>query len=223
MSNYTEVAPAPDRPQPVSGRSEWADLASEAVEAAVKGGRSVLNAYARVLRGLSSTREKPCVPECTIPETECPPYCVCDMAWEAKRGEDLLGTITVTNTGRQARQFTFEATSFQGSAGDSGIKPGLAPASALLESGESVVIRVALHVEDAFETSEEYTSQVKIRGAYEQCVRLKLKVQPRQRPHCDVRQGEIPTRIRAHHWYTHFQCEEPCFEPALQPLQPKVP
>ena len=155
---------------------------------------------------------KICLP-CDIPETECPPYCVCDIEWHACRGQQLKATIQVRNTARVARPFTFTATPFQGP-GNPNMAVDLAPPNTVLQPNQTVVVNVTFTVTPEFQAGQYYYGEVVITGAYAQCVRLLMHVRPEETPHCVVDQGEIPTRIRAHRWYHHFQCEEPCAEPA---------
>lgn len=152
-----------------------------------------------------------CLP-CEIPETECPPHCVCELEWKACRRQNLQATIHVKNTARVARQFTFKATPFQGP-GNPNVAVQLTPSNKLLQPRESVAVAVNFTVTPEFQAGQLYYGEVLITGAYEQCVRLVLHIHPEVTPHCIVEQGEIPTRIRAHRWYDHFQCEELCEEP----------
>ncbi len=151
---------------------------------------------------------------CEIPETDCPPRCVCRMHWQGSRGERVKGSITLTNTAQKAQAFSMQATSFKGPDGDTGVTAALAPAFVTLNPNQSATIAVDLDVGDKFETGKSYDAEVTLTGQYEQCVQLCLTVRPSPSHHCEVRQGNIPTHIRAHRWYDHFQCEEPCFEPA---------
>jgi hypothetical protein len=57
-----------------------------------------------------------------------------------------------------------------------------------------------------------YQTRIKVAGAYEQYILVYLIVHPHQDCCCEIEQGDIPTHIKAHHWYHHFQCEAPCFE-----------
>jgi hypothetical protein len=77
-------------------------------------------------------------------------------------------------------------------------------------------VEVSATVPDEF-VDGDYVAEVFITGSYEQCVELRLGVVPSQkcppgkpRCFCDVVQGDPPVRIRAHRWYDHFQCTEPC-------------
>lgn len=157
-----------------------------------------------------------CIPDiclpCDIPETECPPYCVCEIEWKACRGQKLEATIHVKNIAKVARPFTFAATPFQGP-GNPSAAVQIAPPNIVLQPKQSVTITVTFTVGPEFQPGQLYYAEVLITGAYEQCVRLLLHVRQEVTPHCVVEQGEIPTRIRAHRWYHHFQCEEPCDEP----------
>jgi len=151
-------------------------------------------------------------PPCDIPETECPPHCVCEIGWKACRGQRLQATIQVKNTAKVARPFNFTATPFQGP-GNPNKAVELAPPNALLQPRQSVTVTVTFTVAPEFQAGQFYYAEVLITGAYEQCVRLLMHIYPEVTPHCVVEQGAIPTRIRAHRWYDHFQCEELCEEP----------
>ncbi|MGH7499351.1 MAG: hypothetical protein ACREL3_10925 [Gemmatimonadales bacterium] len=144
---------------------------------------------------------------CDIPETDCPPRCVCDIRWEATRGETLRCTIAVTNTSKVARTFQLSATPFMGA--DSKAAIALAPHTLQLAGGQSGVVAGTFTVPEEFPTGH-YEAEILIKGAYEQCVRVSLQVCREQHCTCRVFQGDPPVRIRAHRWYDHFQCEEPC-------------
>jgi hypothetical protein len=175
--------------------------------------RPLFDAYSTMLRVALPYAQMAPRNDCCIPETDCPPYCVCQLNFDTCRGARAHATIRVTNSAKKDQLFTFDATPFQGSS-DTGIRPTLSPPSANIGPNQSVIVNVDFTADDKFQAGGRYSSEVKITGQYEQCVRLELTVQPEQTAHCDVRQGEIPTRIHAHRWYDHFQCEEPCFEPA---------
>jgi hypothetical protein len=147
---------------------------------------------------------------CEIPETDCPPRCVCEFFWHACRGEKGQFTVRVTNTGEQTRTFTFTANPFTGP-GNPETTITVTPDEATLNPGESEVLTLNHTVTDEFIPNCRYIAEVLIVGAYEQCVRIILDVEPIETGHCEVKQGEKPKRLRAHRWYHHFQCEEPCF------------
>ena len=147
---------------------------------------------------------------CKIPETNCPPRCVCEFSWEASRGEKGFFTARVTNTGTQQRNFSFSSTPFYGPGNPSDTMV-VEPAGVNLKPGESVVVKMSFTVTDQFVPNNRYETEVLIQGAYEQCIKIVLHVESSEVGHCTIEQGETPTRIRAHRWYHHFQCEEPCF------------
>lgn len=165
---------------------------------------------------------KPRLKTCEIPETKCPPYCVCEITWEACRGETLRSTIGVTNRSGKTRNFTFVATKFQSAVGSPTTTLQLSPTSATLAPGERAIVTATLDLTEEFQSGQSYTSDVVIEGAYPQCVCITLKVKPPETCHCEIEQGDPPVRIRAHRWYHHFQCEEPCF-PEGKPTPPKGP
>jgi hypothetical protein len=146
---------------------------------------------------------------CDIPEKECPPHCVCEVNWKAARGERLNAVIEVTNRSKQARNFTFRPKPFTGG-GKELPGPTVTPATAVLQSGESISVRAELPVTEPFQAGVVYKSEVLITGSYEQCVCLTLRVDPETVCHCSVEQGDPPVRIHAHQWYDHFQCAETC-------------
>jgi hypothetical protein len=163
---------------------------------------------------------------CEIPETECPPRCVCDICWKACPGGVVQADIRVTNTGSATREFTFDFTPFSGP-GNPAAKVHVSPSSASLAPHASANVAVAFTVPNDFQHGRRYTAELRVYGVYEQCVRMTLDVEPPTgkdccaAEHCEVRADDLPTRIRAHHWYDHFQCTEPCVE--VRPCPPDEP
>lgn len=162
---------------------------------------------------------------CTIPEADCPPRCVCEITWEATRGEKLRCTVRVTNTSAKARTFTIAATGFTGPAG-SAAGPDVSPQQLQLAGGGSGLVDAGFAVPDELQDGE-YVAEIVVRGAYEQCVCVLLHVTSKQKCppgnpscRCEVRQGDPPVRVRAHHWYDHFQCSEPCPSPERRDPRP---
>lgn len=159
---------------------------------------------------------------CAIPEVDCPPRCVCEITWEAARGEKLRCSIRVVNSSATARTFRLSATDFAGAGGAANVSPDLSPKSLQLAGGMSGVVEAAFAVPDQMAPGD-YEAEIVVRGAYEQCVRVLLRVTKKpgcgpDMPHCrcEITQGDPPVRVRAHHWYDHFQCTEPC-APARKP------
>lgn len=244
MINRTQ--PSQSAGQMVDALNRFAALGTQQMLTAIQGSQPLVDAYIGMLRSMAvlpmsampaissavsslgaavpsaSSILRPSSCCCEIPETECPPRCVCRIHWSAARGEHVNATITLTNTANTAQAFSIAGTSFTGSEGDTGVKASLAPATVTLNPNQSATIAVDLDVIDKFESGKAYEAEITLTGKYEQCVQLCLTVRPSHSHHCEVRQGNIPTHIRAHRWYDHFQCEEPCFEPATSrsPNQP---
>lgn len=198
---------------------QWTRLSGDAWSNSMRLGQPMLEAYLRSLSGAAAELGKAYRKSCEIPETECPPYCVCELEWEARGGDTVKGSIDIRNTGEQGSTFNLSADEFRAATDLSTVKPSLAPASFTLQPGDTQRVEVAVQVEESMDPDQTYRTEVKIAGRYEQCVRLVVHVRRKLHPYCKVEHGEIPKRIVAHHWYDHFQCEELCFEPVRQRLQ----
>lgn len=150
---------------------------------------------------LLDTRANDC---CSVPTQDCPPRCIGEIGWQGCGCETQRASITVKNTGTQTRTFSFSA----GSLGPA--KVDVQPASATLAPCQSATVQVTVPGNQELKAGETYTGELLIRGAYEQCVCLSLRVEPPAVPHLDVSQGEIPERITELKWYRHWQCTDPC-------------
>jgi hypothetical protein len=151
---------------------------------------------------------------CEIPETECPPRCVCDVKWDASPDETMSLVIRVKNDSKSDRTFQLNATPFTGAGGSPGTIT-MTPNSLTLPSRHAGISKATFKVLKVPEG--DYDAEIVIKGAYEQCVRVRLRVNftktcGEEECLCDVLQGEPPERIRAHRWYDHFQCVEKCDE-----------
>jgi len=156
---------------------------------------------------------------CEIPETECPPRCVCEIRWKACQGGTVQANVQVTNTGSATRNFVFSATPFSGP-GNPTAAIQVSPGTATVAPNTSVNVAVSFSVPADFQSGSQYTAEFRVYGAYEQCVCIILRIEPPTScapERCEVRAGDIPVRIRAHNWYDHFQCIEPCTELLRQP------
>lgn len=148
---------------------------------------------------------------CEIPETECPPRCVCEVVWEASPGETPTINMRVKNSSSLKRTFHIHATPFQGSGGSPGTIA-VDPTSVELDPGHSRVVSAKFEVPQT--ADGDYDAEILVTGAYEQCVCVRLRVRCEkvcgdEHCFCNVEQGD-PVRIRAHRWYDHFQCTELC-------------
>lgn len=201
---------------------QWCRFSNEVVDEVMKISQPLLEVYLKGLGtimpdlknlDLKNINDLYSRKNCEIPETECPPYCVCEMEWDACEGETVTGSIDITNTGRQTVNFSISADAFRSVNDNSGIVPQFTPSSFALAPNETKIIGVAIKAEVGFDPSATYMTQAKVRGRYEQCLLLKLRIRRKSIPCCSVEHGEIPKRIVAHNWYDHFQCEELCFQP----------
>ncbi len=178
-------------------------------------GRALLGDYLKMWQDVAKAGGRSSC-TCQVPEQDCPPRCVCDLTWVVTPGGRVEGSLRVTNTGQTGRAFAFRATNLVAAGHDPDITPSLQPDQATLAPGESVLVQVSAAGTDRLQVGRQYTAEIRVAGLYEQCVRVTIDVEAEARPHCDVEQGEMPTRIRAHRWSDHFQCEEPCFEPVTR-------
>ncbi|WP_020405578.1 hypothetical protein [Hahella ganghwensis] len=151
---------------------------------------------------------------CHIPETHCPNPCVGTVYWYGCAGDTLQHHLEVTNTGKESRNFTLEPTPFPCTDKKVSTNPG----SKTLAPGETLKAKLSFTIPEELAGSK-FCVSVKIKGKYEQYLRIILCVTPRQHCCTVVEQGEIPNRVKAHYWYHHFQCVEPCFEEL--PRRPK--
>lgn len=141
---------------------------------------------------------------CAVPTQDCPPHCIAEIGWEGCACETQRASVTVSNTGTQSRAFTFGA----GSLGPAKVE--VAPAAAQLAPRQAVTLHVTVPGNQGLKEGETYSGELLIRGAYEQCVRLRLRVTAPTVPQLDVEQGDLPERITELKWYRHWQCTEPC-------------
>jgi hypothetical protein len=199
------------------------DLGPQLISISAKATRDFVEAAGDLITATLPKIEIPRPPKhcCEIPETECPPRCVCDIRWKSCPGGTVRAQIKVINTGSIARNFTFTATPFSGP-GNPTTRIQISPASASLAPNGTVDVAAVLTVTNEFQDGRQYTAELQIYGAYEQCVRITLDVElPTAKDcapeYCEVRAGDLPVRIRAHQWYDHFQCTEPCVELLRQP------
>lgn len=150
-------------------------------------------------------KDKPC---CDIPETDCPSPYVCYINWYGCPGDTLHYQIQVTNTGKIKREFNLTPVHFPCT--DEVVS--IAPNKKALLPEQSFKATVSFTIPTSFGGGT-YRTRINVAGAYEQFILVCLHVQPQQHCCCAIDQGEIPTHIKKHLWFHHFQCEEQCFEP----------
>lgn len=181
---------------------------------------TVYSAVDVVKRTFDGTLEDDCLskPCCDIPETLCPSPYVCRVHWTGCPGDSFKYQIQVTNTSKVDREFTLTSVPFPCT--EEAVK--VTPDKKTLGPDESVMAVVSFTIPDTFTTfgGSTYRTRITVAGKYEQYIEVCLTVRPQQACSCHIEQGEIPKRIKAKHWYHHFQCEEDCFPPAGKGVQP---
>lgn len=146
---------------------------------------------------------------CGIPETECPPRCCCRMHLAAMTGQTVAARIRVVNEAPVTRTFQLSATPFVSGKNTAGFS--LSPSSLTILADGSALAIGTLVVPADFPKGR-YQCEILVNGSYEQCVEVELEIGCDEilTGTCTVEQKEQRFRIRAHHWYDHFQCIEPC-------------
>lgn len=150
-------------------------------------------------------KEKEC---CDIPETHCPSPYVCRIDWSGCPGDSFHHKIQVTNTSKVKREFNLISVNFPCTEE----KLSVTPNKKTLLPDESLQATASFKIPESFGGGT-YRTKIKVAGAYEQYILVCLTVPAQEDCCCVIEQGEIPKRIKAHHWFHHFQCEELCFEP----------
>jgi len=153
---------------------------------------------------------------CEIPETKCPPKSLGTIYWKGWHGETLTQLIRVTNTSDDAQIFTLSTAPFAGPGGATAPIQ-LATPWLTLAGGATGSTDASMTIPDKFPEGR-YQTKIMLTGAYEQHIDVVLVVSSPQQSTLDVSLGDIPTHIKAHRWYHHFQCVEPCFPPAMRRL-----
>jgi len=157
---------------------------------------------------------------CEIPETKCPPKSLGTIYWKGSHGATLTQWIRVTNTSGNEQVFSLSAAPFAEPGGVSA-PIFLKPPGFTLAGGATGSAVASMTIPDKFPEGH-YQTRILVTGAYEQHIDVVLVVRSPQQSALDVSQGDIPMHIKAHRWYHHFQCVEPCFPAAMKRLPDKV-
>jgi hypothetical protein len=153
-------------------------------------------------------KQKSC---CDIPETNCPSPYVCRILWEGCPGDTFKYQLQVTNTSDIEREFNLIPSPFLCT--EEAVT--VTPDNKKLLPDQSLNATISFTIPDTFGGGL-YRARIKVAGAYAQFITINLTVADHQDCCCSIEQGEIPTRLKAHQWFDHFQCEEQCFEPIEQ-------
>jgi len=146
---------------------------------------------------------------CDIPETQCPNRCVGPILLGAMTGQMVVAGVRIVNDAQETRTFTMSATPFF--SGTASATFAFSPGSLVIPAGSSGFTSASVTIPTDF-TKGIYQAEILATGAYEQCVLVNLQVgcDEMRSATVEIVQVEAPFRIRAHHWYDHFQCCEPC-------------
>lgn len=144
---------------------------------------------------------------CSIPEKHCPSPYACRINWSGCPGDTLHYQIQLTNTAKIKRDFSLIPVEFPCT--DDVIK--VTPDKKSLLPEQSLKATASFTIPESFGGGI-YRTRIKVVGTYAQYILVCLDVHAHENCCCEIEQGEIPKRIKAHYWYHHFQCEEPCFD-----------
>lgn len=194
-------------------------LNNEAMMAGLRGMQPWFDAYSRLF-SLASPAART---GCRIPETECPPYCACTLDWTMAPGDTRVGRIQIKNTSKEAITYSLAATPFESCERRTETSPQLEPRSGRVLPGESLHVEVSVNADKAWRAGESYESEIRIRGKYERCVCIRVRMASAAEACCRIEMGEIPKSVHADNWTRHFQCTELCFEPVTSPRDPQSP
>lgn len=136
--------------------------------------------------------------------------------WKIDRGVVPEAQVALRNAGNAAQNFRIEATPWLG---PDGAAASLAISTHTIDLGpaESTMIDLRMLNTQALRPGQEYQCELVVRGFHEQRLAVRCMVHQDPNGYVEVSQGELPTRIRAHHWYDHFQCTEPCVTGSSNP------
>ena len=133
------------------------------------------------------------------------------LNWSIQRGMEAEAQLVLRNLGEGGHTFHIESTPWVGIDADAAALE-LSTDALHLSGGERGVVQLRLKNSQSFRPCQTYHCEIVVRGYQEQRVQLSCKVERDPSAHLEIEQGEAPQRVRAHHWYDHFQCTEPCEE-----------
>ena len=128
--------------------------------------------------------------------------------WRIQRGVAPQAALTIHNKGAEAQRFELTISPLIGVDGaEATIR--LEPQALLIDPGESKTAR--LELDDSLALSPgRYSTSLRATGLTAPEIRLRCEACPDPSAQFELEQGEPPTRVRAHHWYDHFQCTDSC-------------
>lgn len=132
------------------------------------------------------------------------------LAWKFQRGMLPEATIRIDNHCKSTQVFTATPSELIGATHDETSQLAITPDGLQLAEGQSGVIRLQLQGSLGLVAGQTYRGELVIQGHLEDRVGVCAEVAADPSDHLEVEQGDSPTRVRAHHWYHHFQCTEDC-------------
>jgi hypothetical protein len=131
------------------------------------------------------------------------------LHWEIDRGVSPSAKVTLRNTGKTTSTFNVDATTLVGVDAPSA-RVTVTPSSLRLGADQSSVVRLELVDTASLSPSQTYECDLVVKGFYSQRIAIVTSVLADASCPVLVELGDPPTHVRAHHWYDHFQCTEPC-------------
>lgn len=144
---------------------------------------------------------------CAVPEMACPSPC--HIQWRGCVGDSLKYQLQITNRGKVERDFTLTPEAFP----VTGETVSVSPDKKTLAPDESFTVVVSFTIPDTM-AGGCFQARILLTGAYEEPILVSLEVKTRQCCQSHIEQGETPKKVRAHHWFHHFQCHQDCFPAA---------
>ena len=131
------------------------------------------------------------------------------LTFRLQRGMTPEASVRVDNHGKSTQVFTITPSSLVG-ATQEGASLAVTPDALQLAAGQRGVVRLQLRGSLGLTAGQKVRGELTIQGFLADRVDVHAEVAADASDYVEVAQGEPPTFVRAHHWYHHFQCTEPC-------------
>jgi hypothetical protein len=131
------------------------------------------------------------------------------IVWEIERGVTPLAHLSLANESKERRVFQLSITPLVGVNAEAA-ELALSATRIELEPRGHAVLRVQLKDTLALGPSQRYHAALLVDGGKAPRIPITCTIKPDPAAYVEVSQGDLPMRLRAHHWYDHFQCSLPC-------------
>jgi hypothetical protein len=131
------------------------------------------------------------------------------IVWQIERGVTPLAHIGFSNPDQGPLEVGFSTTPLVGVDAEAATLT-LSATRVVVEPRGHAVLRLRLQNTAALSPGQDYHAALLIDGLSKERVPITCTIKQDPTAHAQVSQGDFPTRIRAHHWYDHFQCTVPC-------------